>query len=126
MCIRDRPSIVWEYQSFRVADTPYYTLTVGAGKGVGDTYDALHQHNGNRFYTYDRDLATCAKRFSSGWWYESGYRNSDCHIGNLNGRYEPAEAAAKSKLSWYTATGFAHFTHATMKVRPKSCAPCEV
>ena len=126
------PSIVWEYSTFRIADKPYYTLTVGGGKGVGDTYNAFYEHNGNHFYTYDRDHSSgrCGKRFWAGWWYEHGrissYRyHSDCHVGNLNGRYEPPTAPAKNKLSWYTASGFVHYTHATMKVRPKSCARCE-
>lgn len=123
-----QPSIVWEYPTFRIADKPYYTLTVGAGKGVGDTYDAFYQHNGNHFYTYDRDLGGCGKRFWAGWWYEYGRYHADCHIGNLNGRYEPSTAPAKNKLSWYTATpstGYTHFTHVEMKVRPRSCAHCE-
>ena len=121
------PSIIWEYPTFRIAGKPYYTLTVGAGKGVGDTYDAFFQHNGNYFYTYDRDHRSgrCGRRFWAGWWYEHGYRYSDCHIGNLNGLYGPPGGHAKNKLSWYTASGYTHFTHVEMKVRPKSCAPCE-
>lgn len=121
------PSIVWEYQTFRIGTRPYYTLTIGTGKGTGDTYDALYQHKNRYFHTYDRDVTGrgCAKKYGAGWWY---YPNSYCHYGNLNGKYEPTGAPANRKLSWYTTTpgGYVHYTHVEMKVRPKSCAPCEV
>ena len=120
------PSIIWEYQTFRVATEPYYTLTVSTGKGVGDTYDAFYDHRSQHFFTYDRDRTTykCAKNYGAGWWYINNIR---CLSTNLNGKYEPAEAHAKRKVSWYTASEGAHvhYTHVSMKVRPKSCAPCE-
>lgn len=122
------PSIVWEYQTFGVATAPYYTLTISAGKGVGDTYDSFYQHRNQYFDTYDRDLTgryRCGKTYAGGWWYISNY---NCHTANLNGLYEPAEAHAKRKLSWYTTSAgrHVHYTHVSMKVRPKTCAPCEV
>ena len=119
------PLIVWEYQTFRVATGPYYALTIGVGKGVGDTYDAFYQQRNQYFYTYDRDIRKCAKTLGGGWWY---YSSAPCHRTNLNGKYEPSGAPTQNKLSWYTTSpgGYVHFTHVSMKVRPKSCAPCEV
>jgi ficolin len=123
------PMIVWEYQTFSVGTAPYYTLTIGTGRGTGDTYDALYQHRSQHFYAYDRDVAgLCAKTYGAGWWYIRRNSYSCRHYSNLNGKYEPAGAPAKNKLSWYTTTpgGYAHYTHVEMKVRPKSCAPCVV
>ena len=118
------PLIVWEYQTFSVAAGPSYVLSVAAGKGVGDTYNAFIQHHGAWFYTYDRDYRNCGKTYGAGWWFRSG----SCHSANLNGQYEPANGPAKNKLSWYTASAsaYVHYTHVSMKIRPKSCAPCEV
>ena len=120
------PLIVWKYQTFSVGAGPYYQLTIAAGKGTGDTYDALYQHRNQYFYTYDRDRYTCGRRYGAGWWYYPS--GAICHYGNLNGKYEPAGAPAKSKLLWYTASAsrYLHYTHVEMKVRPKSCAPCVV
>jgi ficolin len=120
------PMIVWEYQTFSVGTTPYYTLTIGAGRGTGDTYDALYQHRSQPFYTYDRDRYTCGKRLGAGWWFYPS--RSTCHYANLNGKYESTSAHPSTKLSWYTASAgaYVHYTHVEMKVRPKSCAPCVV
>ena len=119
------PSLVWEYQTFSIGAGPYYTLTVGAGKGSGGTYDAFYQHRHNYFYTYDRDTRKCANTYGAGWWFET---SGTCHSTNLNGRYEPVDGSAINKLSWYKdgTSRYVHYTHVSMKIRPKSCAPCEV
>ncbi|XP_076076373.1 microfibril-associated glycoprotein 4-like [Mytilus galloprovincialis] len=57
-----------------------YTLEVAGYNG--NAGDAISIHNGNQFYTRDRDsTSNCAVTSKGGWWY------SNCHHANLNGRY---------------------------------------
>ena len=118
------PSIVWVYKTFSVGPEPTFTLHIGDGEGEGDSNDAMMKHDGKNFYTYDHDLDTCAHDHGAGWWYYDT-NDKNCHSANLNGRY----AAAMPRnigdiLSWNTTMGYVHYTHITMKVRPKTCTPC--
>ena len=115
------PSIVWVYKSFRVGPEPTFTLNIGEGKGEGDSNDAMMKHDGKIFSTYDHDLGTCAHTNGGGWWY---INNRNCHTANLNGQYAAGTSDTGDGLTWNTTAGFVHFTHVTMKVRPKTCTPC--
>ena len=43
-------------------ELPYYALTIGTGRGTGDTYDALYQHRKSLFsYIYNRDVTGRAR-----------------------------------------------------------------
>ena len=120
------PSIVWTYQLFKVggADTNYQ-LTIGQGKGVGGTFDAMAVHNGHAFTTRDRDHDTysidnCAKLIGGAWWYEG------CQNANLNGKYvchrRVRPGTDDTRLSWYDGSNFHHYTKVQMKIRPKRCS----
>ena len=120
--------IVWVYQTFRVDAEPSYTLHIGDGAGEGDTNDAMMSHDGKRFYTYDHDLGSCAHNHGGGWWYfdSNTDNNKNCHTANLNGPYDPKTLDnVGNSLSWSTTDGHVHYTHVSMKVRPKSCTPCK-
>lgn len=119
------PSIVWVYQTFHVASEPFYTLQIGNGVGEGDTNDAMSSHNGKHFYTYDRDEGFCARDHGAGWWYFRT-NNKNCHTANLNGPYyDQATSNLGDVLSWNSTAGYVHYTHVSMKVRPKVCTPCK-
>ena len=118
-------SIVWVYQTFHVGPEPSYTLTVGNGEGEGDSNDAMLLHNRKDFYTYDHDSENCAHYHGAGWWYFTPQNDKSCHTANLNGPYNTMTSDAGKVLSWTTTAGQEHYTHVSMKVRPKSCTPCE-
>jgi len=106
------PSIMWTYQLFKVggSDTNY-RLTIGQGKGEGDTSDAMAYHNGQPFSTPDQDNkgTNCPKRCEGSWWY------NDCYHANLNGKH------STSLVRWYNGK-WLHFPNVEMKVRPKNCS----
>ncbi len=115
------PSIVWTYQLFRVGGaSTNYRLTVGQGKGVGHTYDAMDHHNGSPFSTYDRDNdaygTNCAASYVGAWWYNK------CYSANLNGRYG-YHSDDTDRLAWYDGSHYTHYTKVQMKIRPKQCSP---
>ena len=115
------PSIVWTYQLFRVqgAETNYQ-LTIGQGTGVGGTHDSMAYHNGRPFSTPDQDndasRANCATKYGGAWWYTS------CAFSSLNGKYSGHGSSPAYRLSWYTGSGWNHYTKVSMKIRPKSCS----
>ncbi len=119
------PSIVWVYQTFLVDSAPSYTLHIGDGVGTGDTNDAMLLHNEKDFYTYNRDQGTCARNHGAGWWYYLT-DNKNCHTANLNGPYQLKTNNIGDLLSWNSTAGYVHYTHVSMKVRPKICTPCKV
>ena len=118
------PSIVWVYQMFLVDSAPSYTLHIGDGVGIGDTNDAMLLHNEKDFYTYDHDQGTCARDHGAGWWYYLATKDN-CHTANLNGPYQLKTNNIGDVLSWNSTAGYVHYTHVSMKVRPKICTPCE-
>lgn len=75
------------YKTFRIGpEQDGYRLTIGDTNISGSPFDAMSQHNGMKFTTFDRDndncwREQCARRFRAGWWYNC------CHSANLNGVY---------------------------------------
>ena len=79
-----------QYSIFSVGNnTTEYTLTVGGYSGT--VWNALADHNANKFSTRDRDNdnwgSSCAQGNKGAWWY------NNCQRSNLNGRYS-------DKLYW--------------------------
>ncbi|KAL2086521.1 hypothetical protein ACEWY4_017580 [Coilia grayii] len=90
------------YASFSVDPEQFdYTLHLGTFAG-GNAGDALKQHNGMKFSTYDKDQDTyeknCASHFMGGFWY------LNCHDANPNGLYIPDSGSPYSSVyvSWST------------------------
>ena len=68
------------YTTFQVMNSSTkYRLSVG--RYSGNAGDSLAYHNGQSFYTRDKDHLGCAKFFKGGWWYNA------CYQSNLNGLY---------------------------------------
>ncbi|XP_059170290.1 angiopoietin-related protein 1-like isoform X2 [Physella acuta] len=59
------------YRSFKIdSEAQFYTLHVGVL--TGNVGNALRNHNGRRFYTYDKPTSTyCSKNYSGGWWFNN-------------------------------------------------------
>ena len=96
----DEGTFSWTYQTFQVAGaTDNYRLTIGEGQGPG--YDAMLNHNGEQFTTYDNDNdkhlinVNCGYQQQGGWWYHACYR------ANINGPHEsPLLEQSHAKLEW--------------------------
>ncbi|XP_076150117.1 microfibril-associated glycoprotein 4-like [Alosa pseudoharengus] len=97
-----------------------YTLHLGAFT-TGDAGDALKNHNGMKFTTFDKDQDTwdknCASSFMGGFWY------LNCHDANPNGLYIPDSASPHGPVyvSWDTWKGNTYSLKTiTMKMRSLS------
>ncbi|XP_063400795.1 fibrinogen C domain-containing protein 1-like isoform X3 [Mytilus trossulus] len=67
------------YSQFSVGSGNLYNLRVSGYSG--NAGDSLTYHNGQSFYTKNRDNNSCAKKYRGAWWYRS------CYHSNLNGKY---------------------------------------
>ncbi|XP_041961562.1 microfibril-associated glycoprotein 4-like [Alosa sapidissima] len=97
-----------------------YTLHLGAFT-TGDAGDALKNHNGMKFTTFDKDQDTwdknCASSVMGGFWY------LNCHDANPNGLYIPDSASPHGPVyvSWDTWKGNTYSLKTiTMKMRSLS------
>lgn len=134
----DEPEIVWTYQTFTVGDSSTnYRLTIGGQQGNGDTVNSMSGHNGQPFSTRDRSnipISAGSRRYNiqcgsvvgAGWWFYQSLTyvssaSSACHTANLNGAYDHTDS--NYELGWKTASGYVHYTHVQMKIRPHTCSP---
>ena len=114
----------WTYQTFRVAGaSDNYRLTIGDREGESSEYDAMAQHNGQQFSTYnndnDRYSGSCSFKYQGGWWYKS------CYEANLNGPHTlpptPGISEEHARLIWYDGTVCHDLSSADMKIRVNKC-----
>ena len=123
----DGSELTWTYQTFTVAGADdNYTLTIGGGVGTGR--DAMNNHNGQQFSTYDNDNdqsggINCAYRRQGGWWY------NNCYHANLNGPHDippnPSVDQTYAKMMWNYGV-WRDVSSSEMKIRPKQCIPATV
>ena len=92
-----------------------YRLNVGGYAGTAG--DALTQHNGTAFSTFDQDNdlngGNCAVIFKGAWWYRS------CHASNLNGQYlSGSQTSYADGVNWQPFKG-QHYSlkYTAMKIR---------
>ena len=113
------PSIVWTYQLFRVggADTNYW-LTIGEGKGVGGTYDAMAYHRSALQTKITTLTITPAAQYNI---IERG--------GGTNFATPPTSMAGTAitvlaQINWVgmRMASYQHFTKVQMKIHPKRCS----
>ncbi|XP_071120275.1 uncharacterized protein [Mytilus edulis] len=67
------------YSQFSIESGNLYNLRVSGYSG--NAGDSLTYHNGQSFYTKNRDNNSCAKKYRGAWWY------GNCYHSNLNGKY---------------------------------------
>ncbi|GFS19225.1 tenascin-R [Elysia marginata] len=99
------------YDKFSVAsERNNYALTLG--KYAGTAGDALSEHQGMAFSTFDKDndksSTSCARAHLGGWWYRS------CHQSNLNGKWGEKNYRGPR---WSTFSGRDPTTFTEMKIR---------
>ena len=105
---------IWIYGYFEI-DGPAnnYTLHIGQAQGPRGGSNAIANHNGMPFSTYDRDndpmnITNCADDLNGGWWFNR------CYVSFLTGGH------TDRRLNW---NGLAYYPYAEVKLRPKRCKP---
>uniref|UniRef100_T1ISA8 Nuclear factor of activated T-cells 5 n=1 Tax=Strigamia maritima TaxID=126957 RepID=T1ISA8_STRMM len=111
-----------EYNDFRIESEKLNYRMSQLGNYTGNAGDSLRIHQGQAFYTKDRDSRLhCARDRKGGWWY------SNCHQANLNGLYvrnrpsqiKSTKSSAANFISWSSFGRYENFLkRSEMKIRP--------
>ena len=119
--------VTFTYETFRVAGPEdMYRLTIrdrNADKSTSGVRDAMANHNGQKFSTYDMDndpsTRNCAVVMQGGWWY------NNCRLANLNGPHCDGEDHVIPSLDWVVNNNNRNnvrcVSKSEMKIRKKSC-----
>ena len=109
------------YSSFKIGDAASkYALSIGTYDGTAS--DALEDHNGYKFSTFDQDNDSdksrhCSQIYKGGWWFEK------CLDANLNGiNYGPGHffAPKPNGIAWhFWKSEYSAIVKVVMAIRPK-------
>ena len=106
-----------KYGRFRIGnEQTQYRLEVGSYSGTAG--DSLARHNNDAFSTKDRDNdiwgGNCAVSYTGAWWHDN------CHVSNLNGKYQTGGERDNKGARWNTFRGSLSLKFTEMKLRPPS------